>query len=134
MPLDYELCTQYFDNKYDGVSNLLLGVMGGSGNINGVLIAECDEKNRRAKVHYAYDECGRGKLLLESVSKFFDYMFNERGFISLYAEISAKNEKSLQCTYKLGFKKICTLPNYFNEEGTMQDAELLVLEKENRKV
>ena len=134
VPMDYSSCINYFDIKYDGNSCILIGVQGDSGNIHGCYMVDIDEMNRRAKVHFAFDEPGRGKLLMKSVKAFYDYMFFERRIDSLYGEISTSNCISYKCAKNMGWEDVCTLPEYFNEQGQMVDAYLIRLTNKLRKV
>ena len=134
VPMDYINLTNYFDKKYDGRIHSLIGVVGDSGDIHGCYLIECNEKDRRAKVDFAFDEVGRGKLLQQSVIAFYDYMFNERYFLTLWGEISVNNEASYNCAMKMGWEDVGLLPEYFNEMGNMVDAHLIRLTREMREI
>jgi len=134
VPMDYVSFTNYFDRKYNGGSNILIGVVGDSGDIHGCYLVECNEKDRRAKVDFVFDVTGRGKILHSSVRAFYDYMFNERYFLTLWGEISVNNQTSYNCAKKMGWEDVALLPDYFNEGGNFTDAHLIRLTREMREI
>lgn len=134
IPMDSNNCYNYFNDKYDGYGNMLIGVQGDSGEIHGCYLVHFNEKDRRVKMDIAFDKVGRGKLLIEATSKCFDYVFNERAVLSIYGEISVSNKLSYNFAKRIGFRDVCILPGYFNERGSMIDAHLIRLTNDNRSI
>jgi len=132
--MEYNSCVNYFKDKYDGVSNYIIGVIDDNCIIRGCYLVETNEKDKRAKVDFAFDEVGRGKILRDSLIAFYNYMFNERHYDSLWGEISETNKLSYKCAKKTGWEDVCTLPDYFNEQGKYVDVHLIRLTSDKRTI
>ena len=123
---------ELLQEKYDGLLNFLVGVEDTNGDIRGVYFAEGKPFHKRVKVDLAFDKVGRGKILLQSLKQFIDYVFLNLGYETMICEIPVVNNRSYRCAKKIGFKEMCLMPEYINIMGKQEDAYIMMLTQEMR--
>jgi RimJ/RimL family protein N-acetyltransferase len=108
-------CYDYYDYKYRG-GNMLIGVESDVGRIAGcIFLEEIDTRNRRCYLHFAFRPGYFG--VKKAASRVADYIFNDLHLRQTHGIIREDNNAAMRFVRKMGWKRICILPGYFERNG-----------------
>jgi len=126
-------CFGFYDALYDGTDNILLGVVGDSGEIVGAfMIEDIDRDNLNCEMHFVFSPEGRSKVFKTACSKVIDFVFNELNIVKVYGKIAIDNLNANVFVSRMGWTKLCVLESYYKTAKGFMDANLYVLTPRTR--
>lgn len=134
LPMEKRILEKTYDYEFDGLRGAIWGVeLTEKGIIGAFFVSDVQPRHKRCAVHISFDE-GYQKALLESTKKFLDYIFNEVNMETIHCVLPEINGPVIAFCEKVGFKRRCIIPSYFNFQGGWIRGLYYSLEKKKRRV
>jgi RimJ/RimL family protein N-acetyltransferase len=129
LALPLELIKSRLDEIYDGVNNILVGVVDEETNtLGGAYFINILPQHRRADFHLVFLERYRGKFSLNAYEKIIDYMKNQLRLEIVYCMCTVSNTRCSRHLKKMGWKDSGVLPKYFVTSKGQEDVNVFYLE------